>query len=463
MAGRSKSGSAMANTSAPPMSLDLYLRLSIMMFLQYAIWGAWVPILLPFLESRGLQPGQIGIIAAVGALGAVFAPFVAGQIADRYFSTERFLGISHLLGAVLVWKLASVEKYEEFLWYSLIYSILYTPTLALTNSLAFHHMPDRDRDFSRLRLWGTLGWIIAGIAVGQWLLHMHTPEGLTGATLAQHWNAGRADAFKLSAVLGAIMGVYCFFLPHTPPQKGKRANATWEARDEIQRNAKLMALFLFSVVISVIHQFAAIHTSDFLTQYQTKAEGLVNFFNNIFGVGGGGLMTIGQISEIVMLATLPFFTTRFSKKSLMIVGLLAYAARMALFAYVEPISAATGISQILVLMCGLAMHGICFGFFIVLAFMIIDEETTPDVRASAQSLYNVVIFGVGIIVGSPIAMGILVWAKATAAAAAGTATTGAETANYFPALFSVMMWVSLLTLAAFLFLYPGKDTGSKSE
>ncbi len=447
-----------APLSPPPLALGMYVRLSLMMFLQYAIWGAWVPILLPILQARGLDAGQIGLIAAVGALGAVFAPFVAGQIADRYFATERFLGISHLLGAVLMWRLASLETYSEFLWYSLIWSILYTPTLALTNSLAFHHLPDRDRDFSRLRLWGTLGWIIAGIAVGQWLLHRYTPEGLTGEALTNAWNTGRIDAFKLSAILGAIMGVYCFTLPHTPPQKGRRANATWEAREEIQRNATLMALFLFSVVVSVIHQFPVMHAANFISQYQAKAEGLVNFFNSIFGVGGGGLMTIGQVSEIVMLACLPFFTTRFSKKSLMIVGLLAYAARMALFAYVEPIAAQTGISPILVVIAGLAMHGICFGFFIVLAFMIIDEQTTHDVRASAQSLYNVIIFGVGIIVGSPIAMGVLVWAKSTtAAAAAESATTAtAATGNYFPALFSVMMWLSLLTLAAFAFLYPGK-------
>src|SRR4051812_31942129 len=150
-------------SAAPPLPLGLYSRLSLMMFLQYAIWGAWVPILLPILQARGLKPDEIGIIAAVGALGAILAPFIAGQIADRYFATERFLGISHLIGAGLMWKLASLETYSEFLWFSVAYSILYTPTLALTNSLAFHHMSDRDRDFSKIRLWGTIGWIVAGL------------------------------------------------------------------------------------------------------------------------------------------------------------------------------------------------------------------------------------------------------------------------------------------------------------
>jgi nucleoside transporter len=462
---------APAKTAAPPMSLGLYSRLSFMMFLQYGIWGAWVPILVPFLQHRGLKDGQIGIIAAVGALGAIFAPFVAGQIADRWFATERFLGLSHLIGAGLMWKLASLEKYEEFLWFSLIYSLVYTPTLALTNSLAFHHMPDRDRDFGKVRLWGTIGWIAAGIAVGQWLLHRFTPEGVTGAALTESWNTGRADAFTLAAVMGAVMGVFCFFLPHTPPMPGRRKNATWEARDEIQRNARLMALFLFSVVVSVIHQYPVIHAAGFFSEYQAKAgagvEKLTGYINNILGVGGGGLMTLGQISEIVVLATMPFFLTRFSKKSIMAIGLTAYAVRMACYTYVDPISNATGIAPILILMFGIAMHGICFGGFIFLAFMIIDEETTNDVRASAQALYNVVIFGIGIIIGSPIAMGLLVWAKASATAAAGAATSAATDAaappNFYPSLWGVMMWLSLLTLVAFLFLYPGKNIAKTAD
>ena len=149
------------------------------MFLQYAIWGAWLPIFLPFLKDyRGFDNDQIGTMFAVGAIGAIIAPFVAGQIADRFFSTEKYLAISHLLGAVLVWQLASIETYEGFLVCALLYSILYCPTMPLSNSLAFHHLADRDRDFGRVRRWGTVGWIVVGIAVGQWLLHHHTPTGV---------------------------------------------------------------------------------------------------------------------------------------------------------------------------------------------------------------------------------------------------------------------------------------------
>ena len=153
---------------------------------------------------------------AVGAVGALVAPFVAGQIADRWFATEKYLGISHIIGGVLVWNLATLEGYRSFLVFSLVYSLIYSPTLPLTNSLAFHHLPDRDRDFGKVRLWGTVGWIVVGIAIGQWLRLNHTPAGVSVEAVKAAQFAGMADAFRLSALLGIGMGVYCFFLPSTP-------------------------------------------------------------------------------------------------------------------------------------------------------------------------------------------------------------------------------------------------------
>src|SRR5204863_1360169 len=139
------------------------------------------------------------------AAGAIVGPFIAGQVADRWFDTEKFLGFSHLTGAVLVWILASVASFETFLALSVLYGVVYAPTLALTNSLSFHHLPDRDRDFGRVRVWGTIGWIVVGIGVAQWLLYKHsqgeTPEAVRGSQLA-----GMADALQASAILGMIMG-----------------------------------------------------------------------------------------------------------------------------------------------------------------------------------------------------------------------------------------------------------------
>jgi len=428
--------------TAPPdattLPASLNARLSFMMFLQYAIWGAWLPILYPFLLGhRGFSLDQVGMILAAGAVGAIFGPFIAGQVADRHFATEKFLGISHLIGAALVWILAATESFSVFLTVSLLYGLIYAPTLALTNSLCFHHLTDRDRQFGPIRLWGTIGWIIAGIAVGQWLAYEHSPADATGDALAAAWNVGRADAFRLSGLLGVIMGLYCYTLPHTPPAtEARQANATMEALGEAKRQP-LLTLFLLAVPISVIHQFYFVHTSDFLSVLQsnvTAAKGFAEWIGDIFGVGGGGLMTVGQIVEIIVLAMIPLVAKRMSRKSLLALGIMAYAARMALFAYTD---------SIVTIMLGVALHGLCFGCFIFVAFMVVDEETTPDVRASAQNLFNLVIVGIGIIVGSWFATSIVGnWASAGGA-------------MDYTKLFSVPMWIAIACLVILLIAYPG--------
>jgi nucleoside transporter len=418
--------------------VNLKPRLSIMMFLQYGIWGAWLPLLYPFLLGhRGFTLDQVGMVMAAGAVGAILGPFLAGQVADRWVATEKFLAACHIIGAGLVWMLATTVDYNSFLWLSLVYGLVYAPTLALTNSLAFHHLEDRDRDFGPIRLWGTIGWIAVGIGVGQWLLHMHTPAEGTAEIIAAAQDAGRADAFKLSAILGVVMGLYCLTLPHTPPSKSAvQKNATFEALGEI-RLQPLLTLFLVSVPLSVIHQFYFVHTSQFLSVLQRSdaaAEGFATSINSVLGVGGGGLMTIGQMMEIPVLFIIPLIAKKVSRKSLLTFGLLAYAARMALFAYV-------GDSMPAVLL-GVALHGLCFGCFIFVAFMVVDEQTTDDVRASAQNLYNLVIIGVGIIVGSWFAANIV-----------GNWAMEGEVMNYTK-LFSVPMWMALACVLVMLIFYP---------
>ncbi len=428
-----------------PTAPALLPRLSVMMFLQYAIWGAWLPILFPFLQGhRNFPTEDVVFMFMVGAVGAIVAPFIAGQIADRWFATQKFLGILHLAGAALIWQLASIESYAGFLAFSLCYSLLYAPTMPLSNALAFHHLPDRDAQFGKVRLWGTIGWIAVGIAMGQWLLHVHTPSGpdATPALIEAAQNAGRADAFKLSAVLGAIMGVYCFTLPDTPPQKGESKVAIVEAFGAVCRNP-LSTLFLLTIPIACIHQFYFVHTSGFLSAFQSKAASVLD---QVFGVGGGGLMTIGQMSEVVVLATLPIFAKVVSRKSILVVGTLAYAARMALFAYVD----ALPFAPLTTLIAGVALHGVCFGCFIFTAFLIIDEEAPGDVRASAQSLYNLVIVGLGIIVGSWLSGQVALWAQH------GAAKIDYSDRTQTRDLFSIPMWASLGVLVLLLAFYPGE-------
>ncbi len=431
-------------TDSRSVPANVNARLSLMMFLQYAIWGAWLPILYPFLLGhRQFELGQVGAILAAGAIGAIIGPFIAGQIADRYFATEKFLAVSHLGGAVLVWFLADVDSYQAFLYLSLAYGLIYAPTLALTNSLSFHHLADRDRDFGKVRVWGTVGWIAAGIGFGQWLGAFHTPDGDVALVQAAQ-DAGRAGAFRLSSILGLIMAAYCLSLPNTPPSKrGSESNATFKALSEI-RHQPLLLLFLLAVPVSIIHQFYFVHTSAFLADLQRRASSadqLASSINKVLGVGGGGLMTIGQMVEIAVLAAIPFAAKRVSRKALLAVGLVAYAARMALFAYTD---------SMVTILIGVGLHGLCFGCFIFVAFMVVDEETRSDVKASAQNLFNLVIIGIGIIVGSLFATEVAKLA------------TGDDGVVDYTMLFRIPMWIAIACLVVLLLHYPSRSSKAAS-
>lgn len=440
---------ATAPTSLPTPPLYVRTRLSIMMFLQFAIWGAWLPILYPFLMGhRGFSLDQTGFCLMAGAVGAVFGPFLAGQLADRSVATEKLLAASHLAGAALVWILADVATFPTFLALSFVYGLVYAPTLALTNSLAFSHLPDRDRDFGPVRLWGTIGWIAVGIAVGQVLLRKYTPEGVSDADVAAAQNAGRAVAFKLSAVLGVLMGLYCLTLPSTPPTRSSKQNTAWaEGLGEIARRP-LWALFLIAIPISMVHQFYFVYASQFVGEIQNKAassgaDAFAKSVNAILGVGGGGLMTIGQMSELVVLAALPFLVKAFPKKTILAIGIVAYALRMAIFAYFPSLP---------MVLAGVALHGLCFGCFIAVAFMVVDEWTTPDIRATAQNLFNLVIVGIGIIVGSLFATSVV-----------GKYATLPEGGMDYPRLFSVPMWIALGCLVALFMLYREPKKGGADD
>ena len=542
------------DTSPAATPASVRFKLSLMMFLQYAIWGAWLPILYPFLLGyRGFDLEETGLCLSAGALGAIFGPFLAGQLADRLFSTEKLLAGSHFVGAILVYLLATVDGFIPFVALSAVYGFVYAPTLSLTNSISFANIVDRDRDFGPIRVWGTIGWIAAGILVGQYLLRTATPDltdagtyGVSSTQLAAdpdrflpilieknrpieesfaagaaNWAAeekveglepeklvaaymavkirksladekdqvekriaeggppptaeeleaglagaaqsvvqgglqdrGRRFAFTMSSILGLVMAVFCLFLPHTPPTRfeaGTQRRLAWaEAFSEI-RLQPLLTLFLIAIPVSMIHQFYFVYTSDFVTNIQntTGSAGADQFaaaVNQVFGVGGGGLMTIGQMSEILVLALIPFFAKSLGRKRLLLIGLAAYALRMAIFAY----------SPTLVpVLFGVSLHGLCFGCFIFVAFMVVDEHTTPDVRATAQNLFNLVIVGIGIIVGSYFATAVVgQWAAIPEADGGGLD---------FRKLFSVPMWMAIASFLALLIAYPSRSTPTSAS
>ncbi|MBI68816.1 MAG: hypothetical protein CMJ38_02125 [Phycisphaerae bacterium] len=441
-------------TTQQTQSSSLIPRLSIMMFLQYAIWGAWLPLLWNYLSGHlGFEGARIGEIFMVGGIGAVLGPFIAGQFADRLMNTEKLLGICHILGGILIWQLSWIDTYQLFLLFSLLYSLIYAPTLALTNSLSFHHLPDRDKDFGKVRVWGTVGWIAVGICIGQYLLHNCTPAidpALTGDALAaaktaqiNAQNAGIMMAFKLSAALGILMGLYCFTLPSTPPNREESTNASAKALSEI-RFQPLITLFLIAVPVSCIHQFYFVHTAPFVQQVQAGSEaGIATWINNIFGVGGGGLMTLGQMSEIVVLALMPILAVTFNRKSLLTIGLIAYALRFFLFQQVGTVEGSASELQLAMVIGGILLHGLCFGCFIFVAFMVVDEQMSADVKASGQNLFNLVVIGIGIIVGSLVAGWVAGWATV-------------DDVMHYDRLFGIPMWGAIACLAIFLVAYPNK-------
>ena len=431
----------MNSTITAPGSSIPYLRtrLSLMMFLQYAIWGAWLPILYSFLSGHLKFTGeQIGYCFSAGALGAIFGPFLAGQLADRTFATQKILGVSHLVGALLVFLMGMTGEFNYFLALSALYGLVYAPTMALTNSLAFAHIPNRDTDFGPIRVWGTVGWIAVGITVGQILFRYHTPVGVSADEVTAAQNAGRAVAFQISAGLGVLMGLYCFILPNTPPSRNAKQNTAWlEAFGEVAK-MPLVLLFLIAVPVSIIHQFYFVQADAFIGSVQASIVEKGAFektISEVFGVGGG-LMTIGQMTEILVLAMMPFLTKWFTRKHLLLIGLAAYALRMALWAFMPTLP---------FVMAGIALHGLCFGCFIFVAFMIVDENTTGDIRATAQSLFNLVIVGIGTIVGSIVAANIV-----------GNWASASGTMDYAK-LFTVPMWMAIGCFAIILVAYPNRS------
>jgi nucleoside transporter len=405
----------------PTASFWLMFRMSVMMFLQFAIQGAWLPLLFQyFMDHRHFDAPSVSIMLAFGAIGAVVSPFIAGQLADRYMNAEHFMTVAHLVGAVVVWVFAEVTDFYLLVGLSFLYGVLYTPTIATANAIAFAHLPDRDRDYGKVRVWGTVGWICVGIGIGQWLLFKAGTDQVAQV-------AGMRDAFRLAAVLGVVQAAFAFTLPKTPPQREVKSYAPGAAMVQIRRQP-LLTIFLVAIPIAAVHQFFFVRTSQYLRQLNLNAP----LADRIFGVGGAGIMTIGQISELIVIGLLmPVLAKRIPRKVLLSIGLLAYFARFMIFAYLPYKEA---------LLPALALHGIVFGCFFFVCIMIVDERTTAGVRASAQNLFNLVVFGVGVILGNLMAGWVDKWTS-----------VGGQT--NWQAYYAIPGWVTLGCLLALLVFY----------
>ncbi len=368
-------------------------RLSGMMFLQYAVWGFWLPILARYLQAPiaegGLEfsPGQVGwILGLAASSGAITAPFLAGQIADRYFATEKFLAALLLIGGGILWVVSFQTTFMAWLILSVLYSIVYQPTIALTNSLAFANIKDPDKDFPLIRVWGTIGWIAASWifpwVVLQTNLHFQwLPPFLAGDEVADS-TAKIVYAMKWSGSVSILYAVYALFLPHTPPKRDAVESLAFAKAFALLRHPSFALLIAASLPISVIHQIYFVQTSPFLGE----ALGLKN--SHI-----GPAMSIGQFAEIGVLALLPFMLKSLGFRATICIGGMAYFLRYAIFGTVD--------LPVAVIVSSQALHGFCFACFFATAFIYVDRIAEVDVRNSAQTVFGIIILGLGPIISAP--------------------------------------------------------------
>jgi nucleoside transporter len=357
------------------MKLITKIQLSLMMFLEFFIWGAWFVTLGTFLGiSLGADGGQVGMAFSTQSWGAIIAPFIIGLIADRYFNAERILGFLHLVGAFLMYQMAVARDFSIFYPLVLGYMIAYMPTLALVNSVSFNQMKDPAKEFSPIRVWGTVGWIIAGLTIS--FLGWDSTESIAQGALR--------NTFLMAAGASLFLGVFSFFLPRTPPKADRSEKVSvrdllgFEALG-LLKNRNFLIFFISSILICIPLAFYYQQTNPFLVEI-----GMTN---------PTGKMTIGQISEVLFMLLLPIFLKRYGIKWTLVIGMLAWALRYVLFAYGD-------IGQYaFMLIIGIALHGICYDFFFVSGQIYTDSKAGQQVKSAAQGLITLATYGVGMLIG----------------------------------------------------------------
>jgi len=347
------------------------------MFLEFFIWGAWFVTLGTFLiQNLQAEPFQISNVFSTQSLGAIIAPFIIGMIADRYFNAERILAILHLVGAVLMFQMYKATDIATFYPYVLVYMILYMPTLALVNSVSFRQLTNPETQFSSIRVWGTIGWIIAGLAIS-FLFRWDSPEGAQEGALR--------NTFLMAGIASAILGLFSFTLPKTPPIKvdsvDKPSFASIIGLDAIKllKDRNFLIFFISSILICIPLAFYYSNANPFLVEI-----GLSN---------ATGKMAIGQVSEAVFLLLLPVLFVRFGFKKTILIGMLAWVVRYLLFAYGN----AGDLSFMLIV--GIALHGICYDFFFVSGQIYTDSKAGVKYKSAAQGLITLATYGVGQLIG----------------------------------------------------------------
>ena len=358
------------------MTTGVRVRLGTMMFLEFFAWGSWFVTLGSFLAANLSATGSQSALAfSTQSWGAIIAPFIIGLIADKYFNAERLLGIIHLVGAVLMILLARAHSFGEFYPYLLGYMILFMPTLALVNAISFRQMDDPSREFSKIRVWGTIGWIAVGLVIS-YVFSWDSPLALANGMLR--------NTFTMSAVVSLLLGIYSFTLPPAPPLRKPGEKVTLReilGLDALSllKERNFLVFFLGSVLICIPLAFYYQYANQFLTE--------------IHVANATGKQTIGQMSEVLFMLLIPAFLRRLGMKATLLVGMLAWAVRYVFFAYGNPNK------LVWMLLIGIALHGVCYDFFFVSGQIFTDSKAGEKCKGAAQGLITLATYGVGMMVG----------------------------------------------------------------
>ena len=378
------------------MDKAIRFKLILMMVLEFFIWGAWYPLIFGYLPSLGYTPAQQSWILNAFPIAAIVGMFFSNQFADRNFAAEKFLAASHLIGGVAMLSLAWIHSFGPFFIAMLVHCLLYVPTISITNSIAFAHMRDPQKEFGVVRMGGTIGWILAAwpftfILVDWAKVNAEAPQGivawlgtvlgsgLTGPAL----QAGTTWTFIVAGIASLVLAAFSLTLPHTPP-KPVEAGANkfaWLEAFRLLGIPFILVLWIITLVDATVHNL-----------FFNWAAVFLNTARSAGGVGIPGnwimpVMSIGQIAEILTMLVLGAALKRLGWRATMILGILGHAARFAVFAFLPQYP------QLVVLVN--VLHGVAYAFFFATVYIFVDEFFPKDARASAQGLFNLMILGFG--------------------------------------------------------------------
>ena len=343
------------------------IRFSLMMFLNYAIWGAWYVTLSTYLTINLKFTGtQAGAVFGTTSLACIISPFFVGLIADRFFASERVLAVLHLFGAVLLYLVTQVTGFGAVYAMMFAYCLCYFPTIALTNSLTLRHLKDTGRDFPLIRVFGTLGWIAIGVTIGRLRVETSTTP------------------FLLAAGASVIMSVFSLTLPHTPPPNR-------EHTVNLSSVLGFDALVMFKRPAFAVFAVASVLACIPLTFYFSFTN---TYLNELHVENAAGKMALGQASEVAMMLLMPFILRRLTVKNILIMGLLAWSVRYLLLAY------GNLYGGLWMFYLAILLHGLCYDFFFMTGQLYTDQEAPAHLRGAAQGLITFLTYGVGMLIGS---------------------------------------------------------------